>query len=56
MRKGDLPVADEIDGELQSFEQARAFAGFYLGISNIELVKRPPWEYLEGDDGLNPKQ
>ena len=43
MRPGDLPIAVEIDGELQTFEQARAFAGFLLGISNIELVSRPPW-------------
>ncbi|GEM_PF-4655246 len=47
MRPGDLPVADDIDGELQTFESLRAMAGFLLGINNIELVKRPPWEYTE---------
>ena len=45
MRPGDLPVAVEISGELQSFESARAMAGFLLRISNIDLVDRPPWEY-----------
>lgn len=55
-RKGDLPVATNIDGELQTFEQARASAGFFLGISNIELVKRPPWDYTGGYGGLDPAQ
>lgn len=45
MRPGDLPVAVEISGELQSFESALAMAGFLLRISNIDLVPRPPWEY-----------
>jgi hypothetical protein len=45
MRPGDLPVAAEISGELQTFESARAMAGFLLRISNIDLVSRPPWEY-----------
>jgi hypothetical protein len=51
MRRGDLPVAIEIEGELQSFESFRASAGFFLGISNIELVKRPPWDYIGGTYG-----
>lgn len=51
MRPGDLPVATGIDGELQSFESFRAMAGFLLGISNIELVKRPPWDYTGDDHG-----
>jgi len=45
MRPGDLPVADGIDGELQTFESMRAMAGFLFRISNIELVPRPPWVY-----------
>lgn len=45
MRTGDLPVAVEIVGELQTFESYRAMAGFLLRISNIDLVERPPWEY-----------
>ncbi len=52
LRRGDLPVAAEIDGELQSFESARAMAGFLLRISNIDLVTRPPWRYIESQDGL----
>lgn len=51
MRPGDLPVATEIDGELQTFESFRAMAGFLLRISNIELIKRPPWDYTEDDHG-----
>lgn len=50
MRPGDLPVATDITGELQTFESFRAMAGFLLGINNIELVKRPPWEYTETMD------
>lgn len=53
-RKGDLPVATDFDGELQTFDQARAAAGFFLGISNIELVMRPPWDYTGGHGGLEP--
>jgi hypothetical protein len=45
MRPGDLPVADGIDGELQTFESMRAMAGFLFRISNIDLVPRPPWVY-----------
>lgn len=42
MRPGDLPVADKIDGGLQTFESARVLAGFLFRISNIDLVPRPP--------------
>jgi hypothetical protein len=45
MRPGDLPVAAEISGQLQTFESALAMAGFLLRISNIDLVTLPPWEY-----------
>ena len=46
MLPGDLPVADEIDGELQSFESMRSLAGILFRISNIDIVPRPPWEYV----------
>lgn len=46
MRAGDLPYAEEIAAELQGFESARFYAGKLLGISNIDLVTPPPWEYV----------
>jgi len=45
MREGDLPVAMDIPEDLQSFEQLRSYVGKVFGISNIEVVSKPKWEY-----------
>ncbi len=45
MRKGNLPQAEDIEEELQSFESLRSYAGKCLRINNIDIVSIPPWEY-----------
>ena len=45
MLKGDLPFAEEIPEQLQTFENALQTAGKLLKINKIELVKRPDWRY-----------
>jgi hypothetical protein len=45
MRLGDLPFAEEIDEQLQSFEDARSYAGKVFKINNIDVVPRPGWVY-----------
>lgn len=45
MRKGDLPCAEPIDEDIQSFESLRSYVGRRFRISNIEIVPRPDWRY-----------
>jgi hypothetical protein len=48
MYGGNLRMAMRIDEELQTFEEARRFAGNLFRISNIEIVAPPGWEYSLG--------
>ncbi len=50
MRRGDLPCAEPIAEELQSFEDVRAFVGRHFRINNIGIVPRPDWRYDLFDD------
>ena len=50
MRRGDLPCAEPIAEELQSFEALRAFVGRHFRINNIDVVPRPDWRYDLFDD------
>lgn len=45
MRVGNLPVAVEIDEELQTFAQLIQFVGKQFRIKNIDVVTMPEWEY-----------
>jgi len=45
-RGEDLPYACEIEEQLATFEDLRAYTGKRFKISNINLVSTPPWEYL----------
>lgn len=45
MRKGNLPMADDIPQGIQTFEDLRKEAGILLGINNIGVVTPPKWEY-----------
>jgi len=52
MKRGDLPCAEPIGEEIQSFEQFRSFVGTSLNINNIGIVPRPDWRYsLFDEDG-----
>jgi hypothetical protein len=35
----------QIDDDLQTFEQVRSFVGKHFRINNIEIVTPPEWEY-----------
>ena len=41
----NLPIADQIDEHLQSFEDVRGFVGKAFKINNISVVTRPNWSY-----------
>jgi hypothetical protein len=45
LRKGNLPMAEDIDQEIQSFESLRAAVGILFRINNIDVVGTPKWEY-----------
>lgn len=45
MRAGNLPFADDVEEEPQSFEELRVNVGNLLRINNIEVVEPPKWEY-----------
>jgi hypothetical protein len=45
MRVGNLPQAEELPEEPQSFESLRSTVGNLFRIKNIDVVSVPPWEY-----------
>lgn len=45
MRRGDLPCAEGIPEELQTFEEFRAYVGTAFKINNIDVVSLPLWRY-----------
>lgn len=45
MKRGNLPCAESVDRELQSFEELRAYVGTRFRINNIGIVPRPDWVY-----------
>jgi hypothetical protein len=45
MRSGNLPQADEINQDIQSFDALTACVGNLFRINNMRLVTRPPWAY-----------
>lgn len=51
MRKGDLPCAEPIEEEIQSFEELRVYVGRRFRINNIGVVPHPDWRYDLFDEG-----
>ncbi len=51
MRKGNLPMAEDIEQEIQTFESLRRETGILFRINNIDLVQLPKWEYDLFPDG-----
>jgi hypothetical protein len=45
MRSGDLPMAEDIDQRIQTFELLRDSVGNLFRINNIDVVTPPKWEY-----------
>jgi hypothetical protein len=45
MLKANLPLADNVPCLLETFEEARAYAGEAFKINNIDIVERPEWVY-----------
>jgi hypothetical protein len=45
MRNGNLPFAERVEQDFQSFTEYLAFVGKRFGINNIDLVTAPEWEY-----------
>ena len=45
MRNGNLPMAEDIDQGIQTFESLRSLTGNLFRINNIDLVQPPKWEY-----------
>jgi hypothetical protein len=45
MRGGNLPMAEDIDQSIQSFESLRDLVGNLFRINNIDIVPPPKWEY-----------
>ena len=45
MRSGDLPMANDIPQQIQTFEEVRDLVGNLFGINNISIVQPPKWEY-----------
>ena len=43
MRAGNLPYAQPLNHEPNSFEELLAFAGKEFRIKNLEMIERPPW-------------
>lgn len=50
MRGDNLPLADNFDGIVESFEELIEYVGRTFNISNIDVVKRPDWDYGLFDD------
>jgi hypothetical protein len=46
LRTGNLPFAEPIEEDFQSFTQFREYAGKRFRINNIGLVSIPGWEYV----------
>jgi hypothetical protein len=44
-RGDNLVIARPIDEPTETFEDIRKFAGHVFGISNIDIVSAPPWDY-----------
>lgn len=51
MRFGNLPMAEDIPQEIQSFESLLPFVGKSFRINNIDVVTPPKWEYTLFDHG-----
>lgn len=51
MRFGNLPMADDIDQGIQSFEALRLAVGNLFRINNLDVVPPPKWEYDLFDNG-----
>lgn len=51
MRSGNLPMAENIDQAIQSFESLRSEVGNLFRINNIDIVTPPKWEYGLFDNG-----
>lgn len=45
LRSGNLPMAEDIDQGIQSFESLRTTVGILFRINNIDVVTPPKWEY-----------
>ena len=45
LRSGNLPMAEDIDQGIQSFELLRELVGNLFRINNIGVVTPPKWEY-----------
>ena len=45
MKRGDLPCAEPVTEDLQSFESLRDYVGSRFRINNISVVPRPDWRY-----------
>lgn len=45
MRRGNLPLAQDIPDQLNDFAEVLAFVGNRFRINNIGLVQEPKWEY-----------
>lgn len=45
LRSGNLPMAEDIDQQIQTFESLRATVGILFRINNIDIVQPPKWEY-----------
>lgn len=50
MRGDNLPLADNFSEVVESFEGLLQYAGRTFNISNIDVVKRPDWDYGLFDD------
>jgi hypothetical protein len=46
MRGDNLPLAEDIDESLESFEELLSFVGRRFNIANVDIVERPGWEYV----------
>jgi hypothetical protein len=51
MRLGNLPMAEDIDQGIQTFESLLATVGNLFRINNIAVVSPPKWEYDLFDNG-----
>jgi hypothetical protein len=45
LRGGAVRLAKDVEEELETFEDVRAFVGNAFRISNIGVVTAPPWMY-----------
>jgi hypothetical protein len=52
MRSGNLPQAESVEADPQSFESLRVEVGNLFRINNMSIVFTPPWEYgMFGENG-----